>query len=230
MRQKRSPGLGLSAIGDEPARGVGVAPTMTDNPYKDDLSRFAVTFTRSVIAWNNAENAARRILEDFGGSGLGVRVVAAHLTSNALRDALRTLCDLFSDPQLPHSSALSGHVAHFTDGFDILRNYRNFYVHSLLGLGQKPDDPAIFRGYLHAIEARGRMAYVEQYVETAELESFMGHTLELKEYGSQIRDAIPADPRSALAVFREAVPVSALSKPIWPEKLAKNRTYSGQMT
>ena len=200
---------------------------MTENPYKDDLSRFAVTFTRSVVAWNNAENAARRILEDFGGGGFGIRVVTAHLNANALRDALRTLSALFTDDALPHLSSLSNHVAHFTEGFDILRHYRNFYVHSLLGMGQKPGEPETFHGYLHAIEARGRLAYVEQYIETADLEKFMRHTLELQEYGSHIRDAVPTDSRNALAAFRETIPVSRLTKPVWPEKVAKLRTFSG---
>lgn len=200
------------------------------NPYDDDLSRFAVTFMRAVIAWNNAESTARRILIAFGGRGIGLTVAAEHLGSVGLRDALNTLCDLLSGKEAPHTNEVAGHVAHFVEGFDVLRAYRNFYVHSLKFTGKAPDDPKTFRGFLHSVEAKGRFAFVEQDLSTEDLEDFMKHTLALQRYGSEISSAIPGGTNAlnALAAYANLKPLSSIEKPTWPERLKKHRSYLGE--
>jgi hypothetical protein len=56
------------------------------NPYDEDLSRFAVTFLRAIIAWNNAENTARSILVAFGGTGIGLSIAAEHLQARSMKE------------------------------------------------------------------------------------------------------------------------------------------------
>jgi hypothetical protein len=202
----------------------------TNHPYDDDLARFAVAFMRAVIAWNNAENTARKILLEFGGRGIGLRIAAEHLGSRAMKEALLTLCDALHDPELaPSATELGSHVAHFVEGMDTLRAYRNFYVHSLRFTSKSPDDPTTFRGFLHSVEARGRLAFVEQHLTTGELEKFMFNTMVLEGYGKAISRAMPNSTSLAdLLPGNEPPPLSSLEKPLWPEKLKKHRSYLGE--
>ena len=193
-----------------------------DNPYDSDVARFSVTFTRSIIAWNVAESAARSILMSFSKDGLGLIVATQHLGSIALRDALQTLADMTDDNERPASQEIAQHVKHFVDGMDVLRAYRNFYVHSLLSIGKSPYEVGVFQGRLHSIEARGRYSWVEQTVTVAELERFMVHTLELSEYGAGL--SLNLGPGNALNPAPKP-PLASLQKPLWPEKLKKHRNY-----
>lgn len=193
------------------------------NPYKEDLSRFAVSFMRAVIAWNNAESTARRILIAFGGKSFGLIVAAEHLGNRALKEALLTLCDTLSDDDAPEVTELASHIAHFVEGMDTLRAYRNFYVHSLKLTGKSPENPKTFRGFLQSVEARGRYAFVSHHLTTEELEHFMVNTLTLEGYGKAIAAAIPGH-RNALHAL-DGEPSPSLHKPTWPGKLKKHRNY-----
>ena len=197
----------------------------TDNPYDDDLSRFAVAFMRSVIAWNNAEDRARQILIAFGGRGMGLTVTVEQLGSIALRDSLNTLCDALSFDDTPDTVELASHIAHFVEGMDTLRAYRNFYVHALKSTGKAPDNPKTFRGFLHAVEARGRYAFVQQHISMTELEGFMFNTLVLHGYGNAIARSIPGDTNALAPYAGEPTPLASIGKPTWPKKLTKRRNY-----
>lgn len=197
---------------------------MAENPYKGDLSHFSVTFVRSVIAWNQAEDAAREILQSVSEGGLGMMAAVAHLGSRGLHDSLATVADHWDNPEYAALQESARHIKHYIAGMDTLRAYRNFYVHSLIATGKKPNSNE-FRGFLTATEARGKYAWVRQYVSTHDLVKFMRHCLELAQYGQHI--AANLRKGGALSdLIRPSAPfLSSLEKPTWPEKLTKNRDY-----
>lgn len=143
-----------------------------------------------------------------------------------MKETLLTLCDSLSDESAPAATDLASHVAHFVEGMDTLRAYRNFYVHSLVSVGPKSKDDPSWQGYLYATEAKGRMAFVNQQVSTEQLEVFMRHTLELKRYGDNIAEAMfePPNVLGQLGKVHGGL-VASLQKPTWPDKLKKHREY-----
>lgn len=197
---------------------------MVENPYDDDVSRFAVTFMRAVIAWNNAETTARDILVSFGGNSIGLRIAAEHLGARSMKDALLTLCDTLAPLDFERSTEIAPHIAHFIEGMDTLRAYRNFYVHSLAYTGRSMSDRDTYIGFLQASEARGRLAWVNEKLTTDDLEKFMVHTLTLQRYGEQLARCIPFKV-NALAGEPPFEPAPLPEKPTWPKKLTKLRSY-----
>lgn len=196
---------------------------MAENPYKDDVSRFCVTFTRAVIAWNGAEDAARLILTGTSKGSIGSLAAIAHIGSRSMDDALLTLADYWNDDATPTLKEASEHICHFIAGLDTLRGYRNFYVHSLRAMGRGRNGDDEFRGVLTATEARGRYAWITQEVRVSELETFMRQCAELESYGSAIANYLT--PANALLPPSPKQPLSSLQKPTWPGKLKKSRRY-----
>lgn len=197
---------------------------MAENPYDDDVSRFAVTFMRAVIAWNNAETTARDILVSFGGNSIGLRIASEHLGARSMKEALLTLCDTLVPLGFERSTEVAPHIAHFVEGMDTLRAYRNFYVHSLTFTGRMMSDRDTYLGFLKASEAKGRMAWVSEQLTTGDLEEFMVHTLTLQSYGEQLSRCIPIK-LNALAGEPPFEPQPLPEKPTWPKKLMKPRRY-----
>jgi len=202
------------------------------SPYDDDVAHFCVTFTRAVIAWNTAEDAARNLLLSLSKGGLGAQAAITHLGNIALLDALRTVVSVHTDLVEQGSQEEAEHINHLISGLDIMRGYRNFYVHSIKGIGKKPQggakvetDDHDFVGLMHATEAKGRLAYINQYVTTAELVDFMRRVGQLSTYGNALQNVFAN--RNGLAGALSPPPqlLSSLEKPIWPEKLKKNRSY-----
>jgi hypothetical protein len=201
---------------------------MPDNPYEDDVSRFAGAFMRAVIAWNNAEEAAREILVAFGGNSIGLRIASEQLQARSMKEALLSLCDALSSVGEQRTKAVAEHIAHFIEGLDTLRAYRNFYVHSLRSTGRHLKDLSTYIGFLHSTEAKGRLAFIKHELTTDDLEQFMNQTLTLQQYGQHISMCIPRElhENNALKlVVKDAQLWPLPDKPTWPDKLRKHRSY-----
>jgi hypothetical protein len=202
---------------------------MTDNSNQDDTARFATTFTRAIIAWNQVEDTARSLLKGFGTSSFSLTVAVDHLSGRSLKEALLTVCDAMTDPEkAPSATVTADHVTHFVNGMDILRGYRNFYVHSLKAIGHSLDDQSAFRGTLMATEAKGRYAFISQELPTEDLEAFMADVSALQHYGAEILETFPNKNTSALSALlpdAKRRPVPSLQKPTWPKPVTKRRDY-----
>jgi hypothetical protein len=189
-------------------------------PYPENMHEFCVTFTKSVIAWNAAEHAARRILIAVSGKGhVGAVAAITHLGSQGLDNALLTFADAWNDPGSPTLQKVAVYVTHFVDGLGTMRGYRNFYVHSLVAMG--PNDQDDFEGFLFTTEARGRLAWIEQKITIVELEQFMDDCHKLRDFGRELADYLSA----VNGTTTPPMPLSSIQRPTWPEKVKKPRSY-----
>src|SRR5678816_3029870 len=114
---------------------------MSKDQHKPEVSRFSVAFTHFVITWNQLEDQARELLISTAhDEPITLRAVVVNLNTLPLQDGLKTIAHVLSTRR--ESSALLGeHLQHFVTAMDRLREYRNFYVHSIRGMGRKADDP-----------------------------------------------------------------------------------------
>lgn len=188
------------------------------NPFDDDISLFAVVFTRAIIAWNNVERSAQSVLRSVTNGGVGATAIIAHLGSRGLKEALQTVAN-----SKPEGDELADHIMHLVDGMDIIRAYRNHYVHNLLAVGMKPGSPETFQGKLHVMEAHGKLAWIEEDLSTEKVAAFMQHCLRLSVYGERLAHCISRP--NALELSKARPPLTSLEKPAWPPQLKKNRTH-----
>lgn len=174
------------------------------------------------MSWNNAEEAARTILLSLSKGGLGTFAAVAHLGNQSLLDALSTVADDMDDENTPVSREVSKHIKHLLEGLLILRTYRNFYVHSLRSIGES-EDTGKMTGWLYAVEAKGRYAYVVQHLTTEELMRFHNWAHNLEIYAREISNRV--SPGNALLPSLPKKPLDSIRKPEWPNRLQKSRRY-----
>lgn len=195
-----------------------------ENPFDDDISAFAVIFTRAVIAWNNVERSGQSILQGLSEGGIGAMAAITHLKPVRFADALLAVADSYAQSEREDNVEASHHIAHFVAGMDILRAYRNHYVHNLLAVGMKPGDPETFQGLLHVWEAKKKISYVQEDLSTEKLAVFMQHVLRLNNYGDELNRHFSRKASLAL-LWKPKQPLASLEKPPWPSQLTKTRHY-----
>lgn len=195
---------------------------MAETPVRDDVATFCTMFTRAIIAWNNAEDSVRNILEGLSNASLGSTIAIRQLGNTSLQDAILVVAQMLDSLGNNESKAQADHLRHLVQGFDILRVYRNFYVHNIRAMGKSDGADGEFAGMLHTIEVQGKYSWVQQDLTIRELRNFTQSLMELSQYASDIRDNIR--PKNALMrLVRTPKPLSSLQKPTWPDKLSKNR-------
>lgn len=136
--------------------------------HADLLSKFG----QMISTWNDVEYQWRSSLlrfehpETYKVSGTA-QILAAHLGSLQLLDAAKTLAAeiLTGDCQATLREAVTQ--------LDILREYRNYYVHGFQGVGWRPDGTPL--GYLLTVGSRGRLVQHDQWFEESDLDILIAH-------------------------------------------------------
>ncbi len=193
---------------------------MSEPTFTEDRVRFSALFTRSIIAWNEAGDSARSMLEGLSQASLGSIIAIRQLGNASLKDALLVLCKFLRSLENDLATEQASHIEHFVEGFDLLRVYRNFYVHNLRAMG--PNDNGEFVGLLHAIEVKQQYSWVQQDLTMVDLREFTQQVDALRNYGDVIAKHVKPT-NALLGVAQGLTPLSSLQKPIWPDRLKKNR-------
>lgn len=173
---------------------------------------FCVSFVQFIMDWNATEDVAFDILTAFSGQGLANTLVVRQLHNVGLKDTLRLIAQDHRSSGLRDDIRIAEHLDHFVEGFDRLRVYRNFYVHSLAAVKPMLDTCV---GELRGLEVKASYNSIEQELTFAELGAFTRHTMRLRSYGLALLDEIRSHPGER--------PPSLLQKPTWPDKLSKRR-------
>lgn len=195
---------------------------MTDSPIRNDVASFCTMFTRAIMEWNNAEDALRYILEGLSEGSLGATIAIRQLGNAALPEAILVVASFLESVETEKAKEQADHLRHLVEGFNILRAYRNFYVHNLRAMGRGIEPDSEFTGTLHAIEVKARYSWVQQDLTMSDLRQFTQQVMDLSQYASEVRETIK--PRNALARSLDQLPksLSSLQRPFWPAKLKKN--------
>lgn len=129
-------------------------------------------FGRMISTWNDVEYQWRSALlmferpDTYEVSGTA-HILSAHLGSLQLLDAARTVAN----------EVLSGEcqsvVLEAISQLNILREYRNYYVHGFQGVGWSPNGTPL--GFLLTMSARGRLVQHDQWFEERDLDTLIDH-------------------------------------------------------
>lgn len=129
-------------------------------------------FGQMISTWNDVEYQWGSCLlmferpDTYEVSGTA-QILAAHLGSLQLLEAAKTIATeiLTGDCQ----TLLIEAVAYL----NILREYRNYYVHGFQGVGWRADGTPL--GYLLTVSARGRLVQHDQWFEERDLDTLIEH-------------------------------------------------------
>jgi hypothetical protein len=163
------------------------------------------SFGHFIVNWNHVEIAARDILGVLTGGNAAARIVTYQMGNASLTDALRVSSAWHPEAQ--------EHLTHFAKFMDVVRAYRNYYIHNLIGVGQAEGEVV---GLVVALETKGRYRLTEKALRLSDLDYIYQHCNELRRYGLALEELLKAEnleDRVRLA--------SLLEKPSLPEVLAK---------
>lgn len=134
-------------------------------------------FGQMISTWNDVEYQWRSALlmfehpETYEVSGTA-QIMAAHLGSLQLLDAAKTLAaEILTDEC---QSLITEAIAQL----NILREYRNYYVHGFQGVGWRPDGTPL--GYLLTVTARGRLVQHDGWFGESDLDVLIEHLNSLR--------------------------------------------------
>lgn len=149
-------------------------------------STVALSLGELVIAWNSAEIALRRLLSfiAFGNAGHNAHkayILTAELGAVALEQALRSFANFSSDVE---AAAAIKHAASFSER---VREYRNYYVHGISGLGYgAAPDKSVPLGFIFYTSAKGHLKEHFQLVQASLLDDVANHCRTLGRYAMDL--------------------------------------------
>jgi hypothetical protein len=114
------------------------------------------------VQWNDLEAITQTMLANLVKGDAAIIILTAHMGSVSLLDALRTLSNEYG------SEHIQSHVSHFLDFFEILRGYRNYYVHSIQATGYDLDGSPL--GHAFSYSARRRLITHVETIALSQLE------------------------------------------------------------
>jgi len=179
-----------------------------------------------VMEWNYAEH---RLLSLLAGmlrqDEEALRIITAHMPSDAKIKALQAC---FSEME---EDILTQSVAWVCAAADELRNWRNFYVHSLMGTFLATDETEPAQAVTHSLSARGKVIVRKFIVTTDEIHNIANHCMTLSFFIDSILRFIEY-PISSDSMHRE-LPLVPPSPPRWEaylqaQKSAQRRPRSFQ--
>lgn len=159
-----------------------------------------------IVRWNACESKMQLLLYSICGGGDPTHVLVYSLGNVALTDALAAVSDTLEDE-------LREHVLHARKLFSILREHRNYLVHTPVAIGLSDETPSLM---LEEITPKGGSHRIHQAVLKSERFLVMlVHLDDLARYLGQLVSIIYGVPK--------APPISSLEKPVPPGRLEKSR-------
>lgn len=134
-------------------------------------------FGQMVSTWNDVEFQWRSALlrferpETYEVSGTA-QILSSYLGSLQLIEAAKTVAN-----EIVHEDCRSV-LLEAIARLDILRAYRNYYVHGFQAVGQKQDGTSV--GFLLTTSARGRLVQHDQWFEEHDLDTLIEHLNSLR--------------------------------------------------
>jgi hypothetical protein len=144
---------------------------------EDERAYFA-TFGTAVMSWNRAEGAMRQLLAGLCGgntieANMRAQIVTAELGSAGLTYALGS----FAENLLPPEAA--ERVAHAVKYYNVLREYRNYYVH---GLTSVVTGTQVALGAIITMTAKGKLIEHKDFIPVDKLTWLDTESVHLKEF------------------------------------------------
>lgn len=161
-----------------------------------------------LLEWNNLESTRGRVLREMTGlPPLVFDMLSAPMGAVSLGHLISGFLNFFPEQIRPY-------VDHFLEGFDILRGYRNFYVHCIKNVTLTADGEPV--GIAHEIRFDGNLKVLAEERGLDEIQSAITSIIQFRAFGlaiaAQFVGGMPAAERLS----------QILNKPAMPEKLARN--------
>lgn len=165
-----------------------------------------------IVSWNRCEGRVRDLIIWLsGGRSPATLALTAHLNAISLIQTLEALAN-------GQEVEIGGHIDHFRECVDRLREYRNYYVHGISDVGPGwPISPQT-GAWIYQVSGRRRVTIRSEIIDYTALHDLCIQLRLVADYGKRIHHMV--DPSSGPMGFR-ARSFAPLIKPPLPPKLRK---------
>lgn len=171
-------------------------------------------FTNAIMMWNQAESSIKQIVQLLLGESTVSFAVAAEMKNLSLVRAVQVAS------KIDDLGDLSDHLRHYCIGFDILREYRNFYVHGIYATTVQDGTTAL---QMLTVDAPGKIRMSNPVITANDLQKYSQDVQNLIGYSVAIQIALGA---TGTGIDKMVAAYDAkLEKPIWPTKVNKMPQY-----
>lgn len=166
-----------------------------------------------VIEWNLTESWLRNLLFQFAGEWPASEILTTELGTTGVIQALQAFAADFLSVEYRDG------IKHATKYFEILREYRNHYVHGMIYV----NEDARWQGFVDSTSSKGRLVESAHVVHSPQIKAITAHCLTLTHY---LQDLVSLhhgprqEPRASLKPWPD--------KPPLPDRLEKPRMYPPQ--
>lgn len=184
-------------------------------PTLDGVARFAHRYTSLIAFWNHAESCGRQIAQLLLGESTMSFALTAEVGNRTLMQAIQVASHDKGD--------IGEHLRHFSNGFDTMLGYRNFYVHALYGTEHNGLVPGDHHGILFTQDGKGRARFFIRRLSAQELEAATSAIHKLIAYGAAIQKELGATGDRIDRLVQ--VYGASLERPDWPKPVEKTPLY-----
>ncbi len=191
-----------------------ISPPTNPRVHLPSIGILAQRFLEAVIFWNHAESTIKQIVQLLLGQSAVSLGVASEMGNIALQNALKVAS---RQAELDH---LGDHLKHFCEGFDRLREYRNFYVHTAYATTVHDGLSAL---QALSFDGKGQIRMFNPVVTDGDLVAYVTAVHSLIGYGAAIQKELGADGEGIDNMIRTYG--AKLEKPNWPPRVNKVPQY-----
>lgn len=182
---------------------------MTKTHPPEGQEEFLAELGTLVMLWNRLEEFARLLIRlVYYEHPDKSDILTAHMGTTSLCNTLRTLSSEFATPE-SHDR-----IMHYVTYLEIIREYRNYYVHGILGYEEGG-------GYLQATSARSRYTLHHETITIEHLRTATRRCWRLHEYGGALFEYL--EDRLRAKRKKKTLQLQLPDKPPLPERLQKPR-------
>lgn len=186
---------------------------VTGTSYPQSEIDFKAALGDFVVSWNTLEWTARYLLEKLCGlESYAGQIVTAKIEGTQLAKALSAVAEL-------QEGLCQEHIRHFSKGFNIIRETRNYLVHSIKAVFIS-DGAAM--GIASDIRVSDTLKYRQAPVSLCDIQAARQAVADFHAYGSAILAHVFKLNDLALSAYQ---PLEALHKPQMPTSLASDHPF-----
>ena len=186
-------------------------PTLKD--ADDKVISYYASLGVFLVTWNDVENSLRQLLIALCGASPQIWILTAALGGPSLENALKSGATDIAPPKL------KPFIEHCVEWFDRLREYRNYYVHSIHGVAPHFSGKVV--GVASQTTAKTRLAIHQEFIFEERISELITWINSLNVFCSDILFHVSAHP---LTEFSNGTPFPPLPEmPKLPIKLEKPR-------
>lgn len=179
----------------------------------NNFERFYAALGEMIVRWNQAESAMKALLITLSGAEeKAAWILVAELGAVSLEQALKSTARDLAPP------TIKSYIAQLVDWFSCLREYRNYYTHSIQAMVIIDGD-----GVLSQITAKNGLVVHEETLTASQLSSL---TDKIIDFTSYVKDVVShVSTQSPTESSRDRRPRPLREMPPLPDRLQKPRQY-----